>query len=116
LIEFAAWRSSTNETTGGLFAGNLWEGKDDQEDRLLDFPDRHDLLGCRVPRRHYDTHRQVGTLANVDKLSDQVVAGKRAFEKYNCNDCHTILGFGGYYAPDLTRVVQRSARRGSATA
>ena len=55
----------------------------------------------------YDTHRQVGALANVDKLSDQVVAGKRAFEKYNCNDCHTILGFGGYYAPDLTRVVQR---------
>ena len=55
----------------------------------------------------YDTHRQVATLSNVDKLSDQVVAGKRAFEKYNCNDCHTILGFGAYYAPDLTRVVQR---------
>ncbi len=55
----------------------------------------------------WDTHRQVVTLSNVDKLSDQVVAGKRAFEKYNCNDCHTILGFGGYYAPDLTRVVQR---------
>ncbi|NNF84034.1 MAG: c-type cytochrome, partial [Deltaproteobacteria bacterium] len=55
----------------------------------------------------WDTHRQVVALSNVDKLSDQVVAGKRAFEKYNCNDCHTILGFGGYYAPDLTRVVQR---------
>jgi nitric oxide reductase subunit C len=55
----------------------------------------------------WDTQRQVATLSNVDKLSDQVVAGKRAFEKYNCNDCHTILGFGGYYAPDLTRVVQR---------
>jgi len=55
----------------------------------------------------WDTHRQVAILANVDRLSDQVVAGKRTFEKYNCNDCHTILGFGGYYAPDLTRVVQR---------
>lgn len=55
----------------------------------------------------WDTHRQVATLANVDQLSEQVVAGKRTFEKYNCNDCHTILGFGGYYAPDLTRVVQR---------
>jgi len=55
----------------------------------------------------WDTQRQVATLSNVDKLSEQVVAGKRAFEKYNCNDCHTILGFGGYYAPDLTRVVQR---------
>jgi len=55
----------------------------------------------------WDTQRQVATLSHVDKLSDQVVAGKRAFEKYNCNDCHTILGFGGYYAPDLTKVVQR---------
>ncbi|MGA6992941.1 MAG: c-type cytochrome [Candidatus Deferrimicrobiaceae bacterium] len=55
----------------------------------------------------WDTHRQVVALSHVDKLSDQVVAGKRAFEKYNCNDCHTILGFGGYYAPDLTKVVQR---------
>src|SRR5512145_2497077 len=52
----------------------------------------------------WDTHRQVAVLSNVDKLSDQVVAGKAAFQKYNCNDCHTILGFGGYYAPDLTRV------------
>src|SRR4030042_679960 len=60
----------------------------------------------------YDTPRQVGALANVDKLSDRVVAGKRAFEKYNCNDCHTILGFGAYYAPDLTRVVQRIGEEG----
>lgn len=55
----------------------------------------------------WDTHRQVVALSHVDKLTDKVVAGKEAFEKYNCNDCHTILGFGGYYAPDLTRVVQR---------
>jgi len=60
----------------------------------------------------WDTQRQVTALANVDKLSDQVVAGKRAFEKYNCNDCHTILGFGGYYAPDLTKVVQRVGEEG----
>lgn len=55
----------------------------------------------------WDTHRQVEFLANVDKLSDDVVAGKRVFEKYNCNDCHTILGFGAYYAPDMTKVVKR---------
>lgn len=55
----------------------------------------------------WDTHRQVAVLTHADKLSDRVVAGKRTFEKYNCNDCHTILGFGGYYAPDLTRVVRR---------
>lgn len=60
----------------------------------------------------WDTHRQVETLSHVDKLSDVVVAGKRTFEKYNCNDCHTILGFGAYYAPDLTKVVQRIGEDG----
>ncbi|MFN2128464.1 MAG: cytochrome C, partial [Anaerolineales bacterium] len=54
----------------------------------------------------FDTHRQVGVLTHADKLSENVVAGKRVFQKYNCNDCHTILGFGGYYAPDLTKVYQ----------
>ena len=55
----------------------------------------------------YDTHRSFDALTHADRLDEHVVAGKRAFEKYNCNDCHTILGFGGYYAPDLTKVVQR---------
>lgn len=54
-----------------------------------------------------DSHRQFGTLTNADRLDSHVVAGKKAFERYNCNDCHTILGFGGYYAPDLTRVYTR---------
>lgn len=54
-----------------------------------------------------DTHRQFSALTRADQLSDQVVAGKRAFEKYNCNDCHTVLGFGAYYAPDLTRAYTR---------
>ena len=54
-----------------------------------------------------DTHGQFAALTNADKLDDTVVAGKRAFQKHNCNDCHTILGFGGYYAPDLTRAHSR---------
>ncbi len=60
----------------------------------------------------WDTHRQVEVLSHADKLSPEVVAGKRVFEKYNCNDCHTILGFGGYYAPDLTKVVKRVGEDG----
>jgi nitric oxide reductase subunit C len=60
----------------------------------------------------WDTHRQVEVLSHADKLSPEVVAGKRVFEKYNCNDCHTILGFGGYYAPDLTKVVKRVGAEG----
>jgi nitric oxide reductase subunit C len=42
----------------------------------------------------WDTHRQVAILSNADKISDRVIAGKWAFQKYNCNDCHTILEIG----------------------
>ncbi len=59
-----------------------------------------------------DTHRQVQTLTNANKLDEQVVAGKRVWHKYNCNDCHTILGFGGYYAPDMTKVYWRRGEAG----
>jgi nitric oxide reductase subunit C len=55
----------------------------------------------------FDTHRQVETLTHADKLSPEVIAGKRVWHKYNCNDCHTILGFGSYYAPDMTKAYWR---------
>lgn len=29
--------------------------------------------------------------------------GKRVFQAYNCMDCHTMVGNGGYLGPDLTR-------------
>ena len=59
-----------------------------------------------------DTNARFAALTHADKLDAQVVAGKRAFERHNCNDCHTVLGFGSYYAPDLTRAY---ARLGDAT-
>jgi nitric oxide reductase subunit C len=62
----------------------------------------------------FDTHRQVKVLTNADRLSDEVVAGKKVWEKYNCNDCHTILGFGGYYGPDMTKVYRRVGPEGIA--
>jgi nitric oxide reductase subunit C len=40
-------------------------------------------------------------------LTGPVVAGKRVWQSKNCNDCHTILGIGGYYAPELTKVADR---------
>jgi len=40
-----------------------------------------------------------------DKLTAQVASGKWVWQKYNCNDCHTIMGIGGYYAPDVTKVM-----------
>ncbi len=55
----------------------------------------------------YDFHRQTPKYTKVDQLTDEVVAGKKVWHKYNCNDCHTILGFGGYYAPDMTKAFYR---------
>ncbi len=59
-----------------------------------------------------DTHRQIGSLTNAAQLSSEVIAGKRVWQKYNCNDCHTILGFGSYYAPDMTKVYWRRGVEG----
>ena len=59
-----------------------------------------------------DTHRQVNVLTKAENLTEEVVQGKRAWQKYNCNDCHTILGFGGYYAPDMTKVYNRIGKVG----
>ena len=53
-----------------------------------------------------DTIRQLVT-QRTPPLSEAVVAGKRVWQQRNCNDCHTVLGIGGYYAPDLTRIVER---------
>ncbi len=55
----------------------------------------------------FHTHESFAALTHADALDAHVVSGKRAFERHNCNDCHTILGFGAYYAPDLTRAYAR---------
>jgi len=50
-----------------------------------------------------DSLRQMGARTHAENLSAQVVEGKRVWQHYDCNDCHTILGIGGYYAPDVTK-------------
>jgi nitric oxide reductase subunit C len=50
-----------------------------------------------------DSLRQMGARTHSDKISPQVVEGKRIWQHYDCNDCHTIFGIGGYYAPDVTK-------------
>ncbi len=37
------------------------------------------------------------------RMTDEVVLGKKVWHKYLCIDCHTLLGNGAYYAPDLTK-------------
>src|SRR4030065_2917154 len=48
-------------------------------------------------------HAQPGT------ISAQVAHGKQVWERHACIDCHTLLGEGAYYAPELGNVI---ARRG----
>ncbi|GFO57097.1 hypothetical protein GMSM_41040 [Geomonas sp. Red276] len=63
----------------------------------------------------YDFHRQTPTFAHTDRLTAEVIAGKKVWHRYNCNDCHTILGFGGYYAPDMTKAFYRLGPNNVAT-
>jgi len=48
---------------------------------------------------------------NHENLTDSVVRGKEIWETNNCMGCHTLLGEGAYYAPELTKVVDRLNQR-----
>jgi len=52
----------------------------------------------------FDTHRQMDRLTNADQITPKVVAGKHVWHRKNCINCHTVLGEGAYYAPDLTKI------------
>ena len=41
------------------------------------------------------------------KIPEDVARGKHIWEKNNCMGCHTIMGEGAYYAPELTNVIDR---------
>ncbi len=42
-----------------------------------------------------------------ENLSESAIRGKYLWEANNCMGCHTLLGEGGYYAPELTKVIER---------
>jgi nitric oxide reductase subunit C len=47
---------------------------------------------------------------NSENITESVVRGKHIWETNNCMGCHTILGEGGYYAPELTKVIDRRGK------
>jgi nitric oxide reductase subunit C len=55
------------------------------------------------------THTTIAKRTNSERLDERVVRGLHVWEKNNCENCHTLLGEGAYYAPDLTEIV---AQRG----
>ena len=60
------------------------------------------------------TFDTVGQLPNRDnraalegELRPQIALGKKLWEDNNCIGCHTLLGEGAYFAPELGNVYQR---------
>lgn len=54
-----------------------------------------------------DTLKRIPSQTNSEKLTPAAIRGKHLFDKNNCMGCHTILGEGAYYAPELTKVFER---------
>lgn len=54
-----------------------------------------------------DSHRQFAALTNADKITPDVIAGKHVWHRNNCINCHTLMGEGAYYAPDLTKITKQ---------
>lgn len=56
----------------------------------------------------YDTHvNHVNTKDYEKNLSQAAIRGKELWEANNCMGCHTVFGEGAYYAPELTKVIER---------
>jgi len=62
-----------------------------------------------------DTVQQIPKLSNDDKITESVARGKNLWEVNNCVGCHTILGEGAYYAPELGNVFNRRGASDEAT-
>lgn len=54
----------------------------------------------------YDSLKQVPKQTHAENLTPAVIRGKVIFDKKNCMGCHTLLGEGAYYAPELTKVYE----------
>jgi nitric oxide reductase subunit C len=54
-----------------------------------------------------DTLGQIPAQTHEENLTGAVARGKDLWDSSNCMGCHTILGEGAYYAPELTRVYER---------
>jgi nitric oxide reductase subunit C len=44
-----------------------------------------------------------GKMLSAEEAEDLVTLGKLTVQGRNCMNCHTLLGNGAYYAPDLTK-------------
>ncbi len=55
----------------------------------------------------FDTTQALPALDNSGNITPQVAHGKQLWEENNCIGCHTLLGEGAYFAPELGNVYTR---------
>ncbi len=66
------------------------------------FYEYSDERGYQVPR-FGDPAPLFGKMLSEEEAEDLVTLGKLTVQAKNCMNCHTLLGNGAYYAPDLTK-------------
>lgn len=49
----------------------------------------------------------LGHSSNPENITDSVAAGKHVWEENSCINCHSIMGEGAYFAPELANVWER---------
>jgi nitric oxide reductase subunit C len=59
----------------------------------------------------FDSERKIPFRSNAEAITPAVINGKNLWETRNCIGCHTLLGEGAYFAPELGNVYQRRGRR-----
>ena len=55
----------------------------------------------------FDTTARLPKRDHRENITEQVALGKKVWEENNCIGCHTLLGEGAYFAPELGNVYQR---------
>ena len=61
----------------------------------------------------YHTERTIPERTNSHLLTESVIRGKLVWEENNCIGCHSLLGEGAYFAPELGNVfVRRGGEEG----
>lgn len=54
-----------------------------------------------------DTISRVPAQTHAENITPEVIRGKDLWDSNNCMGCHTLFGEGAYYAPELTKVMER---------
>jgi nitric oxide reductase subunit C len=57
-----------------------------------------------------DTLQRIPAQTHAENITPQVIRGKDLWDKNNCMGCHTLMGEGAYYAPELTKVYERRGK------